>query len=133
MFRLVKILNGRTNQAEPVKLATTASESYSVGEALVLSGGALTKCGATEKPTYIAAADYTAPAAEQAPLTAYPVSDGMIFECPVGAAPTSLHIGDKVTLATDGQGVTATTASGVATVWDLAGAAASGDKILVTF
>ena len=35
MFRLVKIQNGRCNQPEPQKLGVTASETYTLGEALV--------------------------------------------------------------------------------------------------
>lgn len=133
MFRLVKILNGRCNQPEPTKLGATASETYAIGEALVLSAGALTKCGATAKPTYIAGEDYTAPASGARRVTVYPVSGDMIFEAPLTAAPTSLTEGSVVTLSDDGLGVTATTTSGVATVVDLAGAAASGDRILVRF
>lgn len=133
MFRLVKIRNGRGNQPEPEKLGATASETYTLGEALVLSGGALTKCGATAKPTYIAGEDYTAPESGARRVTAYPVSGDMIFEVPLTAAPTSLTAGSVVTLSADALGVTATTTSGVATVVDLTGAAASGDKILVRF
>lgn len=133
MFRLVKIRNGRGNQPEPEKLGATASETYTLGEALVLSGGALTKCGATAKPTYIAGEDYTAPESGARRVTAYPVSGDMIFEVPLTAAPTSLTAGSVVTLSADALGVTATTTSGVATVVDLTGAAASGDRILVRF
>lgn len=133
MFRLVKIQNGRCNQPEPEKLGTTASEAYSLGEALVLSGGTLTKCGPTVKPTYIAGEDYTAPASAARRLTVYPVSSDMVFEAPLSAAPASLTEGSTVTLSGDALGVTATTTSGVATVVSLAGAAASGDRILVRF
>lgn len=133
MFRLVKIKNGRCNQPEPEKLGATASETYTLGEALVLSGGAVTKCGVTAKPTYIAGEDYTAPESGARRVTVYPVSADMIFEAPLTAAPTALTDGSAVTLSADGLGVTATTTSGVATIVDLAGAAASGDKILVRF
>ena len=133
MFRLVKIRNGRGNQPEPEKLGATASETYTLGEALVLSGGALTKCGATAKPTYIAGEDYTAPESGAPRVPANPDGGTMIFEVPLPPAPTSLTAGSVVTLSADALGVTATTTSGVATVVDLAGAAASGDKILVRF
>ena len=53
------------------------------------------------------------------------------YEVPVTAAPTSLAVGSKVTLHTDGLQVTATTASGVVTVEDLNGAKAAGDKLVV--
>jgi hypothetical protein len=131
MFRLVKILNARINQAEPVMLATTASESYTLGEALTLSDGALTKCAATKKPLFVAARDYAAPAEEPAKIPACPVSADMIFECPVSASPASLKAGDRVTLSADALGVTATTVNGVATVWDTVDATEAGDRILV--
>lgn len=133
MFRLTKIINGRTNQAEPVKLGTTASTTYTIGEALVLVDGAAVKCGATEKPTYIAAQDHTVPAAGGGYLIAYPITAEMIFEAPIAAAPTALKRGSRVTLTADATGVTATTSAGVATIVDLVGATGSGDKILVKF
>lgn len=105
MFRLVKILNGRTNQAEPMVLATTAQEAYVLGEALCLKNGCLTKCESTEAPTYIAICDMEADKVENLPV--YPVSQEMIFECPIPAG-ASVRVGDKVTLASDGLGVTAT-------------------------
>ena len=67
MFRLVKIENGRTNEAEPVKLGVTPQETYTLGEALVLSGGLATKCAPTTKPAFIAGEDFTAPATWIAP------------------------------------------------------------------
>lgn len=134
MFRLVKILNGRINQGEPVKLPTTAGESYSFGEALVLNGGKLTKCSETKKPEFICCEDYDASSTNKKDdILVEPVSADMIFEAPVSASPTSLVAGAKVTLDANGLGVTATTASGVATVWDLCGASATGDKIQVCF
>lgn len=133
MFRLVKIENGRTNEAEPVKLGATPQETYTLGEALVLSGGLATKCAPTTKPAFIAGEDFTAPAAGSASLVAYPISSDMVFEVPVTAAPTSLKAGNAVTLSSDGLGVTATTTSGVAFIRDLTGATTAGDKILVKF
>jgi hypothetical protein len=61
------------------------------------------------------------------------VESNQIFEAPITAAPTALNVGDKVTLADTGLGVTATTQSGVATIVSLNGAANAGDKILVRF
>ena len=133
MFRLVKIETGRTNEAEPVFLGAAPQETYTLGEALVLSGGLATKCTSTTKPAFIAGEDFTAPATGSASLVAYPISSDMVFEVPVTAAPTSLKAGNAVTLSSDGLGVTATTTSGVAVIRDLVGAAAAGDKILVKF
>ena len=133
MFRLVKILNGRITQGEPVRLPSKAKEAYSHGEALVLSGGVLTKCGAAVTPTHICCEDYVAPESNNRDIVAEPVSADMIFEAPFSAAPTSVNVGDKVTLHTDGLQITATKDGGVATIYDKAGATAIGDKCLVQF
>ena len=133
MIRLVKIINGRTNVGEPEKKTVTASETYSYGEALKISSGALTKCAATDSPLYISAEDYIAPATGARKISVFPVSSDMIFETKVTASPSSLKLGDKVTLGTDAMSVTATTTSGVATIVDFLGATAANDKILVKF
>lgn len=136
MFRLVKILNGRINQGEPVRLPSKANEAYKFGEALVLSDGVLTKCGETAVPTHICGEDYTAPDPEKGDaraIVAEPVSADMIFEVPFSATPASVNVGDKVTLHEDGLQVTADTENGVATIFDKNGAAAIGDKCLVQF
>ena len=97
----------------------TESESITLGEALVLSGGKLTKCGATAKPTFVA----VGPAVDgEAPVIR--VQDYMEFESSLGVAPaeqTTVAVGNKVTLHTDGLQVTATTTSGVATITYIAG------------
>ncbi|MBR2616186.1 MAG: hypothetical protein IKC69_05865 [Clostridia bacterium] len=54
MFRLLKIENARMNVPEPEYLEVTANEAVEEGEALVLSAGKLTKCGAKVAPEYIA-------------------------------------------------------------------------------
>lgn len=135
MFRLVKILNGRINQGEPVRLPSKANEAYKFGEALVLSDGVLTKCGETAVPTHICGEDYTAPDPEKGDaraIVAEPVSADMIFEVPFSEAP-DVNVGDKVKLNEDGLQVTADTENGVATIFDKNGATAIGDKCLVQF
>ena len=130
MFRLIKIENARMNVPEPVFHEVTASEAVQLGEALVLTSGKLTKCGATAKPEFIAMADCAADAAKRL-IPVARVEANQLYEVPVTAAPTSLVEGDKVTLHTDGLQVTATTTSGVVTVESLNGAAAAGDIIVV--
>lgn len=130
MFKLLKIENARENVPSPVFLDVTASEAVEMGEALVLSGGTLTKCEATVAPTHIAMAALAADAAKRT-IPVARVASNQIYEVPVSAAPTSLKVGDKVTLHTDGLQVTATTTSGVVTVENLNGATTAGDKIIV--
>ena len=130
MFKLIKIENARMNVPEPVFHEVKASEAVQIGEALVLTSGKLTKCGATAKPEFIAMADCAAGATNRL-IPAARVEPNQLYEVPVQAAPTSLVEGSKVTLHTDGLQVTATTTSGVVTVESLNGAAAAGDIIVV--
>ena len=130
MFKLLKIENARLNVPSPVFHEVKASEAVVIGEALILSGGVLTKCGATTAPQFIAMADLSATAVKRE-IPVARVEKNQIYEVPVTAAPTSLKVGDKVTLHTDGLQVTATTTDGVITVEDKNGATAAGDKIIV--
>ena len=130
MFKLIKIENARMNVPEPVFHEAATSEAITLGEALVLASGKLTKCGATAKPEFIAMADCAAEATNRL-IPAVRVESNQLYEVPVTAAPTSLVAGSKVTLHTDGMQVTATTTSGVVTVESLNGAAAAGDTIVV--
>lgn len=133
MFRLVKILNGRANVGEPVRLPSAPSATYAFGEALTLAGGTLKKCDPTAVPTHICGEDYLAPASDNKDIVVIPVSADMIFEVPFGVAPSKVYAGDKVTLGTDGLTVTSTKEGGVATIFEMAGASATGDKCLVQF
>lgn len=130
MFRLLKVENGRENVPNPVYHEVTAGEAVEIGEALVLNAGKLTKCGATTKPEFIANGVKSA-TDENRKLGVVRTEGNQVYEVPVSAVPTSLKVGDKVTITTDGLQVTATTTSGVITVENLNGAAAAGDKIIV--
>ena len=133
MLRLVKIINGRGNVGEVQKLPASAMENYTYGEALKLQGGTLTKCSPTDKPGYICAQDYQAPMENPGTVSAYPVSEQMLFETVITESPQSLKLGDKVTLSSGALSVTATTTGGVATVVDFLGALYAGETVLVKF
>ena len=87
-----------------------------VGLALTVTSGNLAVCGATTKPSYIAMCERSEACTAGEIIPVMRVSDDIIFAVPAQAAMTSVKIGDKVTLHTDGMQVTATTTSGVATV-----------------
>lgn len=120
MFNCKKIINGRMNVPETESLPTTAGETYTEGEALYLSGGKLTKASGTTKPTHISLADYTAPASGNKDLPCFRIEKNMVFEVPVTFSTTAaaIVVGSKLTVATDGLGVTDVTTSGVVTVVD---------------
>lgn len=131
MFRIMYDNAGGRSIGNPMRVPVTAGEAYSMGEALVITGGKVTKCGATAKPTHMCSQDQAADAKET--VLVYPISGTMVFETSVTAAPTALAVGAKVTLAADGLGVTATTTNGVCEIVDLRDAKAVGDKITVKF
>ncbi|MBQ7314881.1 MAG: hypothetical protein IJW83_02620 [Clostridia bacterium] len=134
MFKIVTILNGRTSVPETVKLSTSSALRYAEGAAILIASGRAAACTATSKPLFISAQTY-APG-ESDVLIAYPITEDLILEVPVNADPTALKVGQKVTLGFEnGQAatVTATTEGGVATIYDLQGAKAAGDRILVRF
>jgi len=145
MFRIHKILNGRTATPSIEELPTTASETYAEGEGLVISSsGALTKAGVGVKPTYIAMADYVAPATGNKDLPCFVVDSNQIWEAPVTFSTVAVALveGTKLQLDTDGVGVTDLTVSGttgnevygVATIFDVQAAdETTGEKILVRF
>lgn len=123
--------NGRSLVPDAVVLPRNPAVAYAAGTALVFSGGVAIAASGAKKPQYICYSNNEANDGSE--LVAYAVSETARFEVPVTAAPTSLKVGDKVTLATDGKGVTATTTDGVATIVDLQGAKKIGDTIIVMF
>ena len=131
MFDLAKIENGRMNVAEPHYLVADAG-AIAEGEALVLNAnGKLERCGATTVPTHIACTALSAAATDRK-IPVIPVASNQIYRVALSVAPTSLKVGSKVTIV-DGTKVSATTASGVATIVDLNGASAAGDQIYIKF
>ncbi len=130
MFRLLKIENARMNVPEPVYLDVTADEAVEEGEALVLTGGKLTKCGATVAPQYIAMGVKAAKDTVRT-IPVCRVESNQVYAVPVTEAPDNLVAGSKVQLHTDGLQVTAKTDDGVVTVVDTNGAKAVGDEIIV--
>lgn len=132
MFNLLKIENARQNVPEPEYLPVTASEEVALGEALVLTSGKLTKCGATTAPTFIAMRSCAADDTNRA-IPVCRVESNQLYEVETSDDCSAAVVGSKVTLHTDGLQVTATTTSGVATIVDLNGAEDAGDKIIVRF
>ena len=103
-----------------------------VGMALVQTSGNLALASGTTAPTYISMCerDTACTAGELIPVVR--VQKDIIFGVPAQAAMTSVKLGDKVTIHTDGLQVTATTTSGVAEVVGIDGTAA-GSTVLVRF
>ena len=132
MFIFNRSLSGENFQTTR-ELPTTASETYTEGEGLVMTSGALTKVGATAKPEFIAARAYVAPGSGQKPLPVYPVLPHHEYQTTFAANASAVTEGAKVTIHTDGAQITATTTSGVATITRKLGSGASGTAALVRF
>lgn len=127
MFKLIKIENGRMNVPEPEYFVANAV--LTAGQAVALSDGELVSN--TTKPTHIT----LGPAKEAgAKVPCIRIDSSQVYEVAITAAPTSLNVGDKVTIDdTSAASVTATKDGGVVTIVSLNDATAAGEKILVRF
>ena len=132
MFEFVKSLSGE-NFMSPILMPTTASETYTDGEGVVVTSGKITKVGATAVPTYITGEAYVAPASGMREILCYPVLPHYVYKTTFAADASGVAEGVKVTLHTDGAQATATTASGVVTLVDKLGTGATGTSVLVRF
>jgi hypothetical protein len=101
------------------------------GMAMVLSSGKLAVASGANKPEFICVEDHGAAVSAGDLVTVVRVEADTDYMTTLSAA-GALNIGDKVTLASDGLRVTATTASGVAEIVAMEGTA-SGDTVVVRF
>lgn len=128
-FIINKINNNKLLAPTILEKPATSGVSFKVGDALKITSNKVAKCGATDVPKYIAAAEKTAGANDVLPV--YEVIDGLELETQLYGS-GALTVGAKVTLHTDAAQVTATTTSGVAEIVSFAGTG-SGDKVIVKF
>lgn len=131
MFWLYKNDNGHGVAPDSVSLPRATGAVYAAGTALTLKDGVAVPAAGVVKPSFICCSSNEANDGSE--LLGYSVSPTMLFEVPLTAFSDTVKPGAKVTLSADGKGVTATTEGGVATVIDLQGAKAVGDKIIVKF
>lgn len=102
--------NGQTPPHE--YLPGKEGETFAVGEAVTLTAGALTKCAATATPDFITVGT----AGKDGIVPCVKVNEQTVYDAPLTVDGSALKLGDKVTLAADGLGVTATKAGGVAQI-----------------
>ena len=103
-----------------------------IGMALTQDTGNLTTCTGTTKPTYISMCEKDSACTAGDIIPVIRVDDGIVFETKFSASASSIKLGNKVTIASDGLRVTATTSSGVAEVVYMDGTS-SGDMCRVRF
>lgn len=120
---MFKIVNSGKNYSQPVEtLLGTDTEAYTEGEALVITSGRLTKCGATATPEAICLKTQAAEATAVTPLPFIRVMEDHVYSVKSMATVAATLVGNKVTLHTDGLLITGTTSSGVATIISTDGA-----------
>jgi hypothetical protein len=104
-----------------------------VGMAMqVNSNGQLAAATGTTAPKYICMQNRNEEATAGELIPVIRAERGIIFEATFSAAASSVKIGSKVTLSSDGMQVTGTTTDGVAEVVEMGGQAA-GDMVRVRF
>ena len=118
----------------PNECLPAAAITPKAGMALVQSSGNLSAASGANKPTYICLQEGSAAVTAGTPIAVMRVSPEVVYETTLSAAGTSLTLGAKVTLASGGLQVTATTTDGVAEVVGFPdGTKASGNSVLVRF
>jgi hypothetical protein len=110
-FDLIRNVDGGINGLEYYLM--TDAEAATVGEALKVVNGRLTKAGPTDTPEFISQRTQAAEATAKTPLPVIRVTELDEYETTSTAAVPATSVGAKVTLHTDGAQVTNTTASGV--------------------
>lgn len=102
------------NNAAPIEkeLPATKNEAYVHGEAVKFYSGTLTKASGADQPEFIYAGKDIASAISGQIINVVPVLPEYEFEAPFSTTGTARVAGDKVTIATNGAAVTATTTNG---------------------
>ncbi len=134
MFKFKRMINTNASCPEPEFLEVTDNEAVIEGEAMYLSAGKLTKATGTTKPTHIALAGVEGKAGVK-DFPAFLITPNMLFEAPVtfSSPAKPLVVGTKVTIGTDGEGITDVVTSGVCTIKDTLQATKTGDAVVVAF
>lgn len=110
----------------------TAETEYKIGMGLSVAADGSAKVEATAAPEYICMSKKKG--AEGEYIQAIRVNSEDTYIAKLSAAGTSLKVGDKVTIDTDGINVTATTSDGVAKIIGfMSTEKAKGDEVLIKF
>ena len=119
MFKLQRKGSAATEAIEYIE--GTAAEAIAVGEVLKLSSGKLTKASGTDVPEFVALGAGTGVV-----IPVKRIYEDEVYQTTLSASGTSLNIGDKVTIHTDGAQATATTTSGVFELTEILNSASGG-------
>lgn len=128
-FMVHSVDGGRTPGIEYLPCSAITPK---VGMALTQTGGNLALATGTTAPTYISMCEKDSACTAGDIIPVIRVLPDTIFETAFSASAAEIKLGNKVTLASDGLRVTATTTSGVAEVVYMEGTA-SGSMCRVRF
>ena len=120
-FKLHSVDGGRVPGVEYLPCSAITPK---VGMALTQTGGNLALATGTTAPSYISMCEKDSACTAGDIIPVIRVLPDTIFETTFSASAASIKLGSKVTLASDGLRVTATTESGVAEVVYMEGTAA---------
>lgn len=127
-----KIYSTDDNRVPGIEYLPARAITPKVGMALTQTTGQLALATGETAPTYISMCEKDSECTAGDIIPVIRVGKDMILETTFAADATSIKLGDKVTLHTDGLQVTATTANGVAEVVYMDGTA-SGSMCRVRF
>lgn len=117
------------NAPEIIQVPANNATTYTIGQALFLSGGVASACTGTNVPVYICAENKTAVTGDK--ISCYLVEKNQEYATELTGS-GSLTVGAKVTTDATGNKVTTTTTNGVAEVVEAFGTT-SGSKVYVRF
>ena len=122
----MKLWKSHGASSAPIEtIPADATLTYKVGEGLVITSNKAAKATGETAPAYICVGP-----AKDGNVPVIKMSKEDIYAAPLGAAGTSLNVGDKVTVDTDSIKLTAATTKGVAEIVGFATAAkAAGDEV----
>ena len=129
MFLIHSIDDGRV---PPLEYLPAGAITPKLGLALGVSSGVLAVCSGANRPLYISMTERGAAVSSGTRIPVMRVAPDVVFETVWSESAASRKLGEKVTLASDGLRVTATTTNGVAEVVGVEGTSA-GDKVRVRF
>ena len=127
-----KLYKTDVNKVPPIEYLPAGGITPKMGMALTMSGGNLAIASGTTVPSYVSMVECESALTAGTVIPVIRVLPDMIWETAAQAALTSIKLGDKVTLHTDGMQVTATKTNGVAEVVDMDGTNV-GSRVLVRF
>ena len=129
MFLIHSVDDGRVPSLE---WHPAAAITPKVGMALLTNAGKMAMATGSNKPSYICMTERSTAVAEGTMIPVIRVSPDIVFETVFNASAAGVKFGDKVTIASDGLRVTATTTNGIAEVVSLDGNL-NGSKLRVRF